>query len=305
MSASQQQQQPNSSEHNLFIADGLLESFADNVGLETAGSAALDALLERVGAIVQLYSNNGMQIFWQPGDTECMEVIVANRLLAAVDCEAAIDDVETYEQAFAPLQENMAIWVSETKRAVFDASVEAAAAACSDKALAALIGALRVAVDMLRAQEAGGSFPVDTPDDRALWDIVQATKAAERASGWALLRLPLVLSKLGAEPEEVAEEQPPAPKERTAGATPSPMQLPPQASAPPPKAKPLPPAGPPPPLAQSAKKVSVAPEQESTAEVARVVAGAGTGSGEPARRPPSVSAGSVSLSSLIQRSQRS
>lgn len=186
--------------NNLFIADGVVSTFANAIGVDNADDAA-DQLIARVEELVELYRSNSMQTFWSAADLAAAHVIMTNHLLNKLDTDAIINDVETYEVVFNPLPDFFESWVTERKRANFNQSVDNAKQ-LAENHRHALVGALSVAIDMIK----GGvdNVQVLTGDDQALLEIVKHTLSKEEKKGYALVRLNLVLSSLNGTPVPVA-----------------------------------------------------------------------------------------------------
>ena len=174
---------------SIFIPDGIVQEYSALTGNNIDKSGEL--ITTRVQQLVDLYVHNGMQAYWTKVDLLCLHVAVSNHLLSRLDSDAAINDVETYENVYVHLEEWITTWCTTPKRSTFDAAVYDVKRGLSVAHLDALVAVLKAAT----------TYTVEgvnlvTDDDRTLFESMQRVKTACAKAEWLKLRLDLVVAML-------------------------------------------------------------------------------------------------------------
>lgn len=201
----------------IYIPDGIIAEFAslEKTSLEESSPA----IIARVQALVTMYSTNGMQAFWDKSDLICLHVAVSNHLLNRLDSDAAIGDVEVFENVYSQLEHWFSNWTTVKKRSEFNEAVASVKSQLSDDHLANLVNVVGVSLVYLDLQSDSPSIKTD--DDRVLYALVQRVKTKLSNQGWAKLRLNLASAMLSQSKEADVNDDVDKSEHKEMAATPS------------------------------------------------------------------------------------
>lgn len=173
----------------IYLSSGTIQDYAiaENCADDVDARAVGEKLIAHADHLVSLYSSNNMKAFWSPADKIALHVAVENRLLCQLDAGCAILDVDKYDSVYAFLADWTVGWITETKRAKFNASVDAVIQ--TNPFLSTIVSSLTVITGLLA--NPNRSEPASA-DDVQLHQIIDNALAQQAKSGWALARLALV-----------------------------------------------------------------------------------------------------------------